>query len=184
MLKTIRAPKNLHYLTDRLPKSNYENGHEYEKVPKMNQSTKAKSQQPSLLNQNRNINLPKLDRIIIKNNGNNYKNGGIYHQPSYQERGERKQTNIDSILKIEGKNNMKYSESKNGLDRDVKAELRRIYNLKPSPQKHSELKPIRRNVKDLPGLPRIHWIILFLHDIHINKYNFIYKWTIIIWLIS
>lgn len=51
----------------------------------MNQSTKTKSQQPSLLNQNRNINLPKLDRIIIKNNGN-YKNG-IYHQPNYQDRG-------------------------------------------------------------------------------------------------
>lgn len=29
LLKTIRAHKNLHYLTDRLPKSNYNNGHEY-----------------------------------------------------------------------------------------------------------------------------------------------------------
>jgi NIMA (never in mitosis gene a)-related kinase 1/4/5 len=27
LLKTIRANKNLHYLTDRLPKSNYNNGH-------------------------------------------------------------------------------------------------------------------------------------------------------------
>jgi len=27
LLKTIKAHKNLHYLTDRLPKSNYNNGH-------------------------------------------------------------------------------------------------------------------------------------------------------------
>lgn len=68
LLKTIRANKNLHYLTDRLPKSNYKNGIEYEKVPKLSQSTKAKDP-VSLANypQIKNINLPKLDRIILKN---------------------------------------------------------------------------------------------------------------------
>jgi hypothetical protein len=43
LLKTIRANKNLHYLTDRLPKSNYQNGYEYEKNPKLNLSAKGKN---------------------------------------------------------------------------------------------------------------------------------------------
>lgn len=71
LLKTIRAHKNLHYLTDRLPKSNYNNGHEYEKVSKLSQSTKDKNP-VSLANypQPKNINLPRLDRIILRNAGN------------------------------------------------------------------------------------------------------------------
>jgi hypothetical protein len=55
------------------------------------------------------------------------------------------------MLKIEGKNNQKRNyeqdyESKNE-ERDIRAELRKIYNLKPSPKK-----PSRRIVE----LPRIH----------------------------
>lgn len=47
---------------------------------------------------------------------------------------------MSNLLKIEGKNNQKYDinkydEPKKVLDRDLKAELRRIYNLKPSPSK-------------------------------------------------
>lgn len=62
------AHKNLHYLTDRLPKSNYNNGHEYEKITKLNQSTKEKvpyslKHPPEI----RSINLPKIDRLILKN---------------------------------------------------------------------------------------------------------------------
>lgn len=163
MLKTIRAHKNLHYLTDRLPKSNYQNGHEYEKVPALSQSTKTKPQQhPQLLHQNRNINLPKLDRIIVRNNAGNYKSPGMYHQPSYHERveKERKGMNLDvgNLLKIEGKGSnprYEYHEPKKVVEKDLKAELRRIYNLKPSPPKHAELKPLKRNVRELPGLPRI-----------------------------
>lgn len=70
LLQTIRAHKNLHYLTDRLPKSNYNNGHEYEKNPKLSQSTKDKNP-VSLANypQPKNINLPRLDRLILKNSG-------------------------------------------------------------------------------------------------------------------
>lgn len=70
LLKTIRAHKNLHYITDRLPKSNYNNGHEQQKLQKLSQSTKDKNP-VSLANypQNKNINLPKLDRIILKNAG-------------------------------------------------------------------------------------------------------------------
>ena len=70
-MKTIRAHKNLHYLTDRLPKSNYQNGHEYEKNTKLSMSTKDKNP-VSLANypQSKNINLPRLDRIILRNAAN------------------------------------------------------------------------------------------------------------------
>jgi hypothetical protein len=64
-----------------------------------------------------------------------------------------RQVDISSMLKIEGKNNQnnprydyEYEASKKQADRDIRAELRKIYNLKPSPIKHS-----RRIVQ----LPRI-----------------------------
>lgn len=82
----------------------------------MSQSTKTKTQQQNLVNQNKNINLPKLDRIIIKNNGN-YKSPNYYQQP-YQ---EKKQSSIDNILKIEGKNNMKPYDQKKPIEKDLKA---------------------------------------------------------------
>lgn len=58
------------------------------------------------------------------------------------------------MLKIEGKGSQPsqvrydydYEQSKKNADRDIKAELRKIYNLKPSPKK-----PNRRIVE----LPRI-----------------------------
>jgi hypothetical protein len=55
------------------------------------------------------------------------------------------------MLKIEGKSNQQrydyeYEMSKKQADRDIRAELRKIYNLKPSPKKHS-----RRMIE----LPRI-----------------------------
>lgn len=103
----------------------------------------------------KNVNLPKLDKIIVRNNPQNYKNLGQLHERSY----DKKQAQIDvsSLLKIEGKNNQKYDynkydEPKKVLDRDLKAELRRIYNLKPSPSKQDrQLKPGYRNVE----LPRL-----------------------------
>lgn len=67
----------------------------------------------------KNINLPKLDKIIVRNGVANYKN-----LPGY----EKKQPEIDvsNLLKIEGKNSQKYDynkydESKKVLDRDLKA---------------------------------------------------------------
>ena len=93
-MKTIRANKNLHYLTDRLPKSNYQNGHEYEKVPKLNQSAKGKNEirtsghyqygSSSKHNSNNNVNLPKLDRILVK--GSQPKNIGLGGIHGHQER--------------------------------------------------------------------------------------------------
>lgn len=146
LLKTIRANKNLHYLTDRLPKSNYKNGIEYEKVAKLSQSTKAKDP-VSLANypQVKNINLPKLDRII-------HKNAPV--QQYQQERRDRPQVDIAGMLKIEGKGNpqqqqrydYEYEMSKKQADRDIRAELRKIYNLKPSPKKHS------RRIVELPRI--------------------------------
>jgi hypothetical protein len=152
LLKTIRANKNLHYLTDRLPKSNYNNGHEHEKMAKLSQSTKGKDP-VTLANypQIKNINLPKLDRIIHKN---------VIHKSNTEEKKydiqglKSHQVDISNMLKIEGKSSQQnhirydheYEMSKKQADRDIRAELRKIYNLKPSPIKHN-----RRNVE----LPRL-----------------------------
>lgn len=79
LLKTIRANKNFHYLTDRLPKSNYQNGHEYEKNQKLNMSAKGKNEiRPSGVTNVKSINLPKLDRILVK--GSSSKQNGIHLQ--------------------------------------------------------------------------------------------------------
>ena len=64
---------------------------------------------------------------------------------------------VSDLLKIEGRSNnprydYKYEEPKKAMDKDLKAELRRIYNLKPSPSKQDRMRPLRRNVE----LPRIH----------------------------
>lgn len=93
-------------MTDRLPKSNYQNGHEYEKVPKLSQSTKSRNpSKPTIgMHPSKNINLPKLDRIIVRNSGGNHKPMG-YH-PSYHGRDpsidKRPQASIDvsNLLKI------------------------------------------------------------------------------------
>lgn len=108
-------------------------------------------------NPSKNINLPKLDKIIVRNIGGNYKSPNIYQAQGY----EKKQVDIDvsNILKIEGRGNQrndysnhhKYDEPKKVLDRDLKAELRRIYNLKPVPAQDKQVRPLYRNVE----LPRI-----------------------------
>ena len=65
----------------------------------MSQSTKTKTEKPSLIGMNKNINLPKLDRIV--------RNSGSY-KPSINnyEKSEKKYVTPDvgNILKIEGKN--------------------------------------------------------------------------------
>ena len=87
------------------------------------------------------INLPKLDRIIVKNGGG-YKN--IIHHPP--DRKSDKKSMENNILKIEGKNNQyhidhrirydqDYEQSKKNAERDIRAELKKIYNLRPSPKK-------------------------------------------------
>ena len=58
------------------------------------------------------------------------------------------------MLKIEGKSNKnnirydyEYEMQKKNIDRDIKAELRKIYNIRPSPKKH-----IRGRNVDLPRI--------------------------------
>ena len=124
-MKTIRANKNLHYLTDRLPKSNYNNGHEYEKGQKFSQSTKDKNI-VSLANYPKpanNINLPKLDRIILKNSVNK----NIVEEPRKYEKPH--QVDISNMLKIEGKGSqashpryeLEYDIARKQADRDIRA---------------------------------------------------------------
>jgi hypothetical protein len=95
-------------LTDRLPKSNYQNGYEYESNKKMNQSAKGKNEIKPSMHQNSkaNINLPKLDRILIK--GSNPKNNLLHlhekEKPLYLQPKASK-VDINDLLKIEGKSN-------------------------------------------------------------------------------
>lgn len=90
------------------------------------------------------VNLPLLDRVVIKSNNNKL---------PIPEREERKPYLIDhrsleGMLKIEGRSQRSaendFDERKS--DRDIKAELRKIYNLRPSPKKS-----VRRNIQ----LPRL-----------------------------
>jgi len=93
-----------------LPKSNYANGHEHEKVQKLNQSTKVKTNKDPALaglvhqmhpNPSKNINLPKLDKLIGKNS-NNYKSPVQLYQERQERNEYRKAAEIDasSLLKI------------------------------------------------------------------------------------
>ena len=52
------------------------------------------------MHQPKNVNLPKLDRIIVRNSGN-HKPVGIYHNQNYHDQ-RKQQANIDvsSLLKI------------------------------------------------------------------------------------
>ena len=78
LLQTIRADKKLHYLTDRLPQSNYQNGFDInrEKSLKVNRTVKALHSSPKGV-------LPKIDRVVVKNTKNKYPVG--YH-PSIEDR--------------------------------------------------------------------------------------------------
>ncbi len=59
---------------------------------------------------------------------------------------------MSNMLRIEGKSNSpKYDyryDGKKNLDRDLKAELRKIYNIRPSPSKKiREVKNVRKNAR-------------------------------------
>jgi hypothetical protein len=101
----------------------------------------------------KNINLPKLDKIIGRNNNNQVNN---YKVP--ERNYDKKSIDIDvaNILKIEGKNSShnKYDpeQPKRVLERDLKAELRRIYNLKPSPSKQERLAKPGYKIVELPRI--------------------------------
>ncbi len=88
------------------------------------------------------LNLPLLDRVVIKSN--NSKLPVIDREKSYLV----DHRSLEGMLKIEGRNQRslegEFDDRKS--DRDIKAELRKIYNLRPSPKKS-----VRRNIQ----LPRL-----------------------------
>jgi len=58
----------LHYLTDILPKSNYGNDLDDDRRGKFSQmKTKSSSKHMSIQPNSKSINLPKLDRLLLKN---------------------------------------------------------------------------------------------------------------------
>lgn len=68
------------------------------------------------------INLPKLDRIIVRSSS---KNNPIVHNPPKEEQKQVNNIDMSNMLRIEGKGNSpKYDyryEGKKNLDRDLKA---------------------------------------------------------------
>lgn len=67
----------------------------------MSQSTKSKNpSQPSNMHPSRMINLPKLDRIIVRNNGNYKSPSGPYHPVHQAHQNDRKQIDVSNLLKI------------------------------------------------------------------------------------
>jgi hypothetical protein len=130
-------------LTDRLPKSNYEG--ESEVVSKKPMHTSKQKTSASTNISLRGINLPALDRIVIKNNNNKLPSiGGIdsrKHNPDHR--------SLEAMLRIDGRGrNGPEIEREDRRGADIKAELRKIYNLRPSPKKSA----VRRRVE----LPRLH----------------------------
>ena len=102
--------------------------------------------------QSKNINLPGLDRIILRNAAHRNINND---EPKRHEVVSLKphQVDISNMLKIEGKGSQQgprydyeYELARKQADRDIRAELRKIYNLKPSPKKHS------RRIVELPRI--------------------------------
>ena len=85
LLQTIRADKKLHYLTDRLPQSNYQNGFDISDRAntKMTPGPRSKNTLSYNYSNARNINLPKLDRLIVKNSQNK---NPVYHQSTDDKR--------------------------------------------------------------------------------------------------
>ena len=124
LLRTIRIPKNLHYLTDNLPKSNYGNDsdlyshHTIGNTPNKLTNEKRKPVHSS----NKGI-LPKLSQIIK----------GNPRSPSIMERKHKR--NIGNSLMIEGKSKMieearSYEKNDRHLEKEIKEELKRIYKVK------------------------------------------------------
>lgn len=100
LLQTIRVNKNLHYLTERMPMSNYENGHEVVRSHKSSKQTKivANGQQSMNISNVRSINLPRLDRIVLRQNNHKLS----VSEPRKHE-GALEGKSLENLLKIEGK---------------------------------------------------------------------------------
>lgn len=144
----------------------------------MNQSAKGKNQMKSMMGSNHgisngagnnqkskqqpNINLPRLDRIVIKGSNPRNSNHTVERNSILQQKISK--LDIHDMLKIQGKssnvnlningNNIanggryNYQDEINKInaEKDIKAELRKIYNIKPSP-----IKKMRKKV-ELPKL--------------------------------
>ena len=146
LLKTIRAHKNLHFLTERLPKSNYENGYEVERTPKSTAPKHHTKSNVSTNNSLRGLNLPPLDRLIMKNNQSKLP---VVHHDDHRRRNQPDNRSLEGMLKIEGRNHHRREdyEEKNRMEKDIKAELRKIYNLRSSPKRG-----VGRRIVELPRI--------------------------------
>ena len=95
----------------------------------------------------KNINLPKLDRIIVKNSspykGSNHHHHGLHHQPS-----DKSNIDVSNMLKIEGKGDDSSGSTKS--DGGRKTPIRKV----SSEEINSRHLPLKRMVcKDELGTP-------------------------------
>ena len=135
-MKTIRLPKKLHYLTDRLPKPNYtlEDREKGASVSLKNSS--------SIRHKERNSSKGSLPPLVqALQPGLNYVKG---------DRNRKKKISGD-VLMIEGRSKMiedvRSSDSKGrNLEREIREELKRIYKVKGTIESKSRNKRSERSI--------------------------------------
>jgi len=91
----------------------------------------------------RGLNLPHLDRLLIKNNSNKLPVLAV-DERKYQ----IDHKSLEGMLRVEGRSQARQEEQEERRGRDIKAELHKIYNLRPSPKKSA----IRKRGVELPRI--------------------------------
>ena len=119
LLRTIRIPKNIIFLSDNLPEKNYEKAKSHSKVMgrnihKKNNIQKQNSSLPNLKISN-NLKGPSLQNIQIKKNEDNNINNINNNDNNLKEQKENNNLNLNSNLKVLRKENSNISLSKNNL---------------------------------------------------------------------
>lgn len=80
--------------------------------------------------------MPALDRLVIKSNNNKLPVIGAGEEKKHYNYADHR--SLEGMLRIEGRSHLRDDyehEEKRLIERDIKAELRKIYNLKSSPKK-------------------------------------------------
>ena len=119
LLRTIRIPKNIIFLSDNLPEKNYEKAKSHSKamgrnIHKKNNIQNQNSSLPNLKISN-NLKGPSLQNIQIKKNEDNNINNINNNDNNLKEQKENNNLNLNSNLKVLRKENSNISLSKNNL---------------------------------------------------------------------
>lgn len=125
LLRTIRIPKNLHYLTDQLPKPNYGNESDVQSSYTMgNSPVHHRPKRNTTNNRSSKSSLPKLSQVLRSN-----------HTPQLVEKKRNKNRGGDGLM-IQGKSKIiqdaRSQDNKNSknLEREIREQLKRIYKVR------------------------------------------------------